>query len=55
MSSNFKVAFIGYRGLGRDGEAVLGMIKDERTNMAIHSGDFDYQDAHDRWERAASP
>ncbi len=51
MPPNFKVAFIGDQGLGRDSKAVLEMIRDEGTDMVLHSGDFDYYDDPDRWDQ----
>ena len=49
-SEDVKVAFIGDQGLGKNAEAVLQLIKDEKADMVIHSGDFDYEDDPDAWE-----
>jgi Calcineurin-like phosphoesterase len=43
--ANLKVAFIGDSGYGTDFDAVLTLIKNERADMVLHQGDFDY--AHD--------
>ena len=48
---NFKVAFIGDQGLGRDSRQVLEMIRAEGADMVLHSGDFDYRDDPDRWDQ----
>ena len=48
---NFKVAFIGDQGLGRDSRAVLEMIRGEGADMVLHSGDFDYDDDPDGWDQ----
>jgi len=48
---NFKVAFIGDQALGVDSVAVLQLIKDEGSDMVIHSGDFDYEDDPDAWDQ----
>ena len=50
-SPNFKVAFIGDQGNGRYSVAVLELIKNEEANMVIHSGDFDYNDNPNHWNR----
>ena len=51
MPPNFKVAFIGDQGLGRDSRAVLEMIRGEGADMVLHSGDFDYYDDPDGWDQ----
>jgi len=49
---NFKVAIIGDQGSGGNAEAVLRLIRDERADMVLHVGDFDYQDNPARWDAA---
>jgi hypothetical protein len=49
--SNLKVAFIGDQELGVDAKAVLQLIANESAHMVIHSGDFDYSDDPDAWDR----
>ena len=46
---NLKVAFIGDQGLGEEPKAVLRMIKSEKADLVIHSGDFDYDDDPAAW------
>lgn len=48
---NFKVAFIGDQALGKNSKAVLQLIKEEGTDMVIHSGDFDYKNNPDKWDQ----
>lgn len=45
----FKIAFIGDQGSGSGAKAVLELIRDEKADMVLHQGDFDYQDAPDIW------
>lgn len=47
---DFKVAFIGDQGLGRNAEAVLNLIKREGAAMVLHPGDFDYDDNPPAWD-----
>lgn len=47
---NFKIAFIGDQGLGKDAEAVLKLIKSEGAQAVLHQGDFDYEDNPAAWE-----
>ncbi len=49
-----RVAFIGDQNLGPDTIAVLELIKNERTQMVLHQGDFDYTDDPDKWDRMIS-
>ena len=51
MPPNFKIAFIGDQGLGSASVAVLRMIRDEGADMVLHSGDFDYRDDPEGWDR----
>ena len=48
---DFKVAFIGDQGLGSNSVAVLNLIKEERTDMVLHQGDFDYFDDPEEWDQ----
>ena len=48
---NFKVAFIGDQGLGKNARAVLHLIKDENADMVLHQGDFDYEDDPEKWNQ----
>lgn len=50
-SPNLKVAFIGDQNLGSDSIAVLELIKKEKTDLVIHSGDFDYHDDPELWDK----
>jgi hypothetical protein len=45
----FKIAFIGDQGSGSGAKAVLELIRDEKADMVLHQGDFDYQDSPDIW------
>ncbi len=47
---NFKVAFIGDQGHGRNATTVLELIRDEGADMALHQGDFDYSGDPDAWD-----
>lgn len=47
---NFKIAFIGDQGLGKDAEAVLRLIKSEGAQAVLHQGDFDHEDNPAAWE-----
>ena len=49
IPSNFKIAFIGDQGLGKDAEAVLRLIKSEGAQAVLHQGDFDYTKDPDAW------
>lgn len=51
---NFKIAFIADQGEGAEAKAVLDLIRSEGTNMAIHSGDLDYDDDPEGWDRMIS-
>ena len=55
MPRNFKVAFIGDQGWGDNASAVLRLIKEEGTDMVLHSGDFAYRerygDGPDLWDQ----
>ena len=46
---NFKIAFIGDQGINDSAKAVLELIRDEKTNMVLHQGDFDYESDPDAW------
>ena len=46
-----KIAFIGDQGITSDAKAVLGLIRDENTDMVLHQGDFDYQDDPNIWAK----
>lgn len=46
---NFKIAFIGDQGLGKDAEAVLRLIKSEGAQAVLHQGDFDCKNDPDAW------
>jgi len=46
---NFKVAFIGDQGLGQNSLDVLSLIKEEKAQMVLHQGDFDYLDNPEAW------
>lgn len=48
---NFKVAFIGDQGLNNYSKAVLKMIKDEKADMVLHQGDFDYGNDPEKWDQ----
>ncbi len=48
--SNLKVAFIGDQGLGVEAESVLKLIKNERADMVLHQGDFEYTQNPDAWD-----
>ena len=47
----FKVAFVGDQGHNDNSTAVLRMIKEENTDMVLHSGDFDYNDDPAAWDK----
>ena len=49
-SPNLKVAFIADQNLGEGAISVLELIKNEKTEMVIHSGDFDYIDNPELWD-----
>ncbi|MFO0793413.1 MAG: hypothetical protein U0586_05055 [Candidatus Brocadiaceae bacterium] len=40
--TNFKIAFIGDQGLGKDAEEVLRIIKSEGAQTMLHIGVFDH-------------
>ena len=44
-----KIAFIGDQGSGSGTKTVLELIRDEKADMVLHQGDFDYQDDPDSW------
>ncbi len=44
-----KIAFFGDQGLNDDSKATLQLIKDEKADVAVHLGDFDYADNPDAW------
>ena len=48
---NFKIAFIGDQGLGKDARAVLTLIQREGADMVLHQGDFDYENNPDLWDQ----
>lgn len=48
---NFKVAFISDQGLNANSRAVLTLIRDERADMVLHQGDFDYTNNPDAWDQ----
>ena len=41
---DFKIAFIGDQGLGKNAEAVLRLIKSEGAQAVLHQGDFDHNE-----------
>lgn len=45
-----KVAFIGDQGYGNNAQAVLRLIKNEGTDLVVHSGDFDYDNSPEKWD-----
>lgn len=47
---NFKIAFIGDQGLGKNAEAVLKLIKSEGAQAILHLGDLDYENSPTAWE-----
>ena len=47
---DFKIAFIGDQGLGKDAEAGLRLIKSEGAQAVLHQGDFDHEDNPAAWE-----
>ena len=47
---NLKVAIIGDQGAGGSAQAVLRLIRDERADLVLHVGDFDYQDDPAAWD-----
>ncbi|MEE9167593.1 MAG: metallophosphoesterase [Candidatus Neomarinimicrobiota bacterium] len=47
---NFKIAFIGDQGLGKNAVAVLNLINSEGADAVIHLGDFDYKDDPAGWD-----
>ena len=49
-SQEVKVAFIGDQGLGTNAESVLQLIKNEKADMVIHAGDFDYKNNPTAWD-----
>jgi hypothetical protein len=48
--ANFKIAFIGDQGLSENAVALLNLIKLERAQAVLHSGDLDYVDNPAAWE-----
>ena len=51
IPKNLKVAFIGDQGLSNYSKAVLKMIKEEKTDVVLHQGDFDYEDNPEKWHK----
>lgn len=47
---NFKIAFIGDQGLGKDAEEVLRLIKSEGAQAVLHIGDFDHTNNPPAWD-----
>ncbi len=47
---DFKMAFIGDQGLGKDAEEVLRLIKSEGAQAIVHLGDFDHTDNPAAWD-----
>ena len=47
---NFKVALVGDQGQGEDSLAVLKLIHDEKPNLVVLLGDFDYADDPHAWD-----
>src|SRR5436190_15654003 len=47
---NLKVAIIGDQGNGSNAQAVLRLIREEKADMVLHVGDFDYRDDPARWD-----
>jgi predicted phosphodiesterase len=45
-----KIAFIADQGLGTSSEAVLQLIEDEKTDIILHQGDFDYLNNPAAWD-----
>ena len=52
--ADLRVAFVGDQGLGPNAIAVLELIKDERAQLVLHQGDFDYEDDPDKWDKQIS-
>lgn len=52
--ANLKVAFIADQGFGKKASAVLQLIADEKADMVLHQGDFDYNDDPDAWDKQIS-
>ncbi len=48
---DLKVAFIGDQGLGAGAKAVLQLIKNEGASLVVHSGDLDYENNPDAWNK----
>jgi uncharacterized protein (TIGR03437 family) len=48
--ANVKIAFIGDQGLGPGAVAVLNLIKSEKADAVLHSGDLEYTDNPAAWE-----
>ena len=47
---NFKIAFIGDQGLGKDAEAVLRLSKSEGAQAVLHQGDLDSENNPAAWD-----
>lgn len=47
---NFKIAFIGDQGLGKDAKAVLRLIKSEGAQAVLHQGDLDSENNPAAWD-----
>ena len=54
IDTGLRVAFIGDQGSGPNAFAVLNLIKDERAQVVLHQGDFDYQDDPEIWDNMIS-
>jgi len=52
--AGLRVAFIGDQGAGPSAFAVLNLIKDEKAQVVLHQGDFDYENDPDKWDRMIS-
>jgi hypothetical protein len=46
-----KIGFVGDTGLGINSQQVLALIKNEGAHLALHLGDFDYEDDAAGWEQ----
>lgn len=51
FEANIKVAFIADQGAGPTTRAVLRLIEKEKASLVVHSGDFDYEDDPNGWNR----
>lgn len=48
--ANFRIAFFGDQGNTSNSQRVLNLVRNEKADMAIHLGDFDYKDDPDAWD-----